>query len=401
MKRGKLITVFCLISLCLCGCSVHMEDVRTLINGRSSLARNRESGREDAKDEAAREAIGLSDNELWESSRWQDGGFCYDRISEDDRRLYAELYTILMNHAENIKLSSLDADQTDRVFQYVCDDHPELFFIDGYSMSKYTSNEEVTALYFTGKYTKSAEESRLLKEQIDQYTNRCFEEMPDTWDEYEKAKYIYEYLILNTEYDTNAPDNQNICSVFLNGRSVCQGYAKAAQYLLKQAGIECALVSGTVKGGEPHAWNLMKLNGTWCYMDVTWGDASYRGADGESLQMNGINYDYLGADDEQMNRTHRLVTNLSLPACDSLENFYFVREGNYLTERDLSQVEDVFEKAYENGQESVAIKCGSEDVYAFLMDELITKQGWVDYLKGSRSIRYVRMDDNLTLICYL
>ena len=59
-----------------------MEDVRTLINGRSSLARNRESGREDAKDEAAREAIGLSDNELWESSRWQDGGFCYDRISE-------------------------------------------------------------------------------------------------------------------------------------------------------------------------------------------------------------------------------------------------------------------------------------------------------------------------------
>ena len=117
--------------------------------------------------------------------------------------------------------------------------------------------------------------------------------------------------------------------------------------------------------------------------------------------MNGINYDYLGADDEQMNRTHRLVTNLSLPACDSLENFYFVREGNYLTERDLSQVEDVFEKAYENGQESVAIKCGSEDVYAFLMDELSTKQGWVDYLKGSRSIRYVRMDDNLTLICYL
>lgn len=387
-------------SLLLCGCSVDMEELRTLINGRDSLFESGKDAGQDAEDEAARHMTGLSENGLSESMQAQDGGFCYDRISGEDKQLYMEIYTILSNHAEDIKIRSLDADQADRVFQYVCDDHPELFFLDGYSMSKYTVNEEVTALYFSGKYTKAQEESLSLQKQIDERVSQCLAGMPDSSDEYDKAKYIYEYIIQNTEYDTGAPDNQNICSVFLNGRSVCQGYAKAAQYLLQQAGIECALISGTVKGGEPHAWNLMKLNGVWCYMDTTWGDASYREADGE-VHTDGINYDFLGADDEQMNRTHRAVTNLALPACDSLVNFYYVREGNYLTGNDMSQIREFFEQAYEKEQESVTIKCSGEDVYAFLIDELITKKGWVDVTGGSRSIRYVRLDDNLTLICYL
>lgn len=389
-----------MVPLLLCGCSADMEELRTLINGRDSRLESEEDARQDAEDEAARRSIGLSGNGLLEDGQAQDGGFCYDRISEADRQLYTELYTILSNHAEEIKIRTLNADQADRVFQYVCDDHPELFFLDGYTMSKYTANDEVTALYFSGRYTKSREESRDLQERVDDCVDECLAGMPDTPDEYEKAKYIYEYLIQNTEYDTNAPDNQNICSVFLNGRSVCQGYAKAAQYLLKQAGIECALISGTVKGGEPHAWNLMKLNGKWCYMDATWGDASYREADGE-VRTGGINYDYLGADDGQMNRTHHAVTNLTLPACDSLENFYYVREGNYLTGNDMSRIRGFFEQAYERDQDSVTIKCSGEEVYEFLLDELITKKGWVDVTGGNRSIQYVRLDDNLTLICYL
>lgn len=37
------------------------------------------------------------------------------------------------------------------------------------------------------------------------------------------------------------------------------------------AGLECRFVSGTADGGG-HAWNQVKVNGKWYYIDCTWDD---------------------------------------------------------------------------------------------------------------------------------
>ena len=106
-------------------------------------------------------------------------------------------------------------------------------------------------------------------------------------DQYAKAKYVYERVIDMTEYEVGSPDNQNICSVFINGRSVCQGYAKAAQLLLNRLGVKTTLVTGTVSAGDRpqarHAWNLTSVNGRDYFFDVTWGDSSFQQAASEEM----------------------------------------------------------------------------------------------------------------------
>ena len=93
--------------------------------------------------------------------------------------------------------------------------------------------------------------------------------------ERDKALALHDWLIDHAFYDTTytyfEPDG-----VLLHGTGVCASYSSAYQLLLKEAGIECLIVTGDARdpGGniESHAWNLIKADGVWGHVDVTWDD---------------------------------------------------------------------------------------------------------------------------------
>ena len=265
-----------------------------------------------------------------------------------------------------------------------------------YTYTEFTLGDILRKITFTGSYRYDQAEIAEKQRQIDNYVNRCLSGMPAGADDYTKVKYIYEYLIHHTEYDAAAEDNQNICSVFIEGRSVCQGYAKATQYLLNQAGVPATLVLGRVVGGEGHAWNLVQVEGQYYYVDTTWGDASYQAVGGaESYpgeKIPTINYDYLCVSTEQLNLTHTLDNVVELPECTSMAANYYVREGFYFTEWNEEQVERIFREEYEKGSAYVTLKCMSADVYRQMEDALITRQEVFRYLNCPEGV--VSYSDN-------
>lgn len=328
--------------------------------------------------------------------RESETGYAYSRLSGEKQELYLEIRDALVNFEEDVRLSSCDKTEISDVFQCVLNDHPEIFYVEGYTYTEYTLGDILKKITFTGSYRFKQEEVAEKQRLIDEYVDLCLSGMPENADDYTKVKYIYEYLIHHTEYDAAVGDNQNICSVFIEGRSVCQGYAKATQYLLNKAGIFATLVLGHVVGGEGHAWNLVQIDGEYYYVDTTWGDASYQ-AVGASTDHPGekiptINYDYLCVSTEQMNLTHTLDNVVELPECRSMAANYYVREGFYFTEWSDEQAERIFSEEYEKGSAYVTLKCVNEEVYRKMQEALIERQEVFRYLDCPEGI--VSYSDN-------
>lgn len=314
----------------------------------------------------------------------QTDSYAYRQLTENEQAVYIEILWSLLEFQENVTLSTQDQDEISRIFQCVLNDHPEIFYVEGYTYTKYTLGDILKKVTFTGTYKMGREEIAERQARIDAYVGRCLAGLPADADEYETVKYIYEYLIDHTEYDADSEDNQNICSVFLDGRSVCQGYAKATQYLLGQAGITATLVLGSVSSGEGHAWNLIQIDGEWYYVDTTWGDASYQVKGGTASypeeKMPHINYDYLCVTTEQLVKTHVIDNVVELPLCSSMDANYYVREGLYFTSMDEEQLQRIFREGYERGSAYITFQCASEEIYEKMQERLIDNQEIFRYL---------------------
>lgn len=396
-------------TLLLNGCSYEefareVRDYLQLNNEEQVLLRDEDSGAVSAREledveQAPAEAVdGLKEE--------QTQAFHYNRLSELEQKLYGEILYILQEHLEDIQISTTDSGEVEKVFQCVLNDHPEIFYVEGYTLTRYALGEELKMMTLSGTYSMTPETIEAKKQLIDSYVNQCFASLPTgEGSQYAIARYVYEYLIENTEYDAGAPDNQNICSVFITHRSVCQGYAKATQYLLQKAGIEATLIMGTVQNGEGHAWNLVKLDGENYFMDTTWGDASYQMTEG-SVQNAGslppINYDYLCVTTGQLSKTHTIEEVVPVPVCTAMTDNYYVREGLYFTELSKDRIADVFARAYERQSSYVTLKCSSREVYEEIRRFLIEEQGIFEFLNpDTGTVSYAENVEQLDLSFWL
>lgn len=407
--RGLMFTGLLAAILFLNGCSYEelaceVRDYLQLNNEEQVLLKDEDSGAVSAREledveQAPAEAVdGLKEE--------QTQAFHYNRLSEPEQKLYGEILYILQEHLEDIQISTTDSGEVEKVFQCVLNDHPEIFYVEGYTLTRYALGEELKMMTLSGTYSMTPETIEAKKQLIDSYVNQCFVSLP-TGDgsQYAIARYVYEYLIENTEYDAGAPDNQNICSVFITHRSVCQGYAKATQYLLQKAGIEATLIMGTVQNGEGHAWNLVKLDGENYFMDTTWGDASYQMTEG-SVQNAGslppINYDYLCVTTGQLSKTHTIEEVVPVPVCTAMTDNYYVREGLYFTELSKDRITDVFARAYERQSSYVTLKCSSREVYEEIRRFLIEEQGIFEFLNpDTGTVSYAENVEQLDLSFWL
>lgn len=333
--------------------------------------------------------------------------FALGSLSGAEAAWYHEMESILGSFGEGVRLSGeglragLAEEDIDRIFQCVLNDHPELFYVEGYSYVKYSREDEVTAIEFSGTYSMDSESALLRRQEIERAAEEILAGISPEASDYDKVKYVYDTIITATDYELQAQDNQNIYSVLVNHRSVCQGYAKTTQYLLNRLGVECTLVLGTVGNGEGHAWNLVKVDGSYYYVDTTWGDASYQlgetdGAAG--FGMPAISYDYLNITTEDLTRTHAIGGEVPMPVCTAREANYYVREGAWFDCVDSEQLRQFFDRTAAASRTDVTVKCADVFCYEEMIRFLIDGQKIFDFWKDAGShIAYAKNENQLSL----
>lgn len=303
--------------------------------------------------------------------------YAYSTLNETEKMVYNQMADCLLGFAAEVTLSTHIEDEAEQAFHCLMSDHPEIFWCSAYELTTYNISGVDSKYTFRPVYAMTQQEAAQYQAKIDAYVSACMTGVNGMTDEYEIAKYFYEYIIRNTDYNSAAENNQNICSVFVDGESVCMGYSKAFQYLLQQTGIQSSIVSGTSEN-EAHAWNLVRLNGIYSYVDITWGDPEFT-----QVEADYIDYTFFGITQEELLKTHGIDNVYELPECTSTSLNYFRVEGLYLDVFDKTVVANMIERQFET-QSYIAIQCKDDEVYQQLYNYLIDQSNISRFITGSK-----------------
>lgn len=214
----------------------------------------------------------------------------YELLSAKEKKLYGQIYENCINYKTTfVPNVNVNKDEFIQTIAAVYNDHPEIFWLNTNYSYKYLDNGKIVQIILSYNYLINDIDNakNIFEKKINTIVNGANQLSTN----YDKEKYVHDYLINNTSYDVNAKINQSAYSAIVNGRSVCAGYSRAFQYIMNLIGIPTYYVTGYSSG--EHAWNIVKLDDGYYNVDVTWDDK------------NGISYSYFNLTDNDISSTHK------------------------------------------------------------------------------------------------
>ena len=269
------------------------------------------------------------------------------RLVDPDEALYALLYDAAIAFEEEVDIAhlgytsaALEAEISRFFFA-----NPELFYVDnGYSV--YTSAGESLVHKIKLRYLTTYDQAQTQLAFYNNVLDTVVAGIPDGASDFDKVLYLHDYLVQNYAYDyaglaeenaTGNPVAVRDAYTFFQGKvGVCQAYMLGMIALCEEAGIPCLPVTSEEM---EHAWNLVKLDGEWYHVDVTWDDAGgeqsavypsyisykYFLLSGEALYNSGRTASWLASESTQSNKYDAAVWRaVTTPLCKNGTEYFCV-----------------------------------------------------------------------------
>lgn len=285
-------------------------------------------------------------------------------LSEEEQQVCRQIYSGFRNFETKINITE-DVISSEDICSFIvlCTScAPELDYIgQEYTVSM---NEDGYVVALEVDYELNREQAAKRQNDLEARVDEIMSGVSAGMSDYDKVKYFHDTIIKNCDYDDSRESCYTAYGCLVEGKAVCEGYAKAMLVLCERAEIGCLPVVGQGYEGDsaqPHIWNKVLIDGEWYGFDLTWDDpVSDMGADY-------IRYDYFGLDDAEMDSDHEADENkyLYYPEAVSDEADYFVKNNCYV--QDVYSSLDIMENAVRNAmgadEDYVRIKCSDEETY--------------------------------------
>ena len=262
----------------------------------------------------------------------------YSQMTVNEKTAYTRLKTAAVNFENSVNVADLNltVDEAIALIRCFAADHPQYFWISDHVSTMYNPDtNKATAcvmLYSDGTVTddmkgKTADRNKIKnrKAEVENKVKDIIKKIGSDWSDYDKEKYIHDYLVDTIKYNQNVAQNPitdgnvhqalDAYGALIGKSAVCEGYAKAFQYLCYEVGINANQVHG-----PDHEWNVVKLDGEWYQIDVTWDDPIVNGG-----SVNMKTYDFFNLTTKQMlAKEHSIDPNspLKVPNCTATKNKY-------------------------------------------------------------------------------
>ncbi len=306
--------------------------------------------------------------------------YYFSRLSSKEKQAYNNILAEIESMPADIEVPSLNQTELTTVFEALLYDNPYLFFL---GRSCTITKKGITS-YFNAEYIMTVSEYNQKKQELTEISAEVLKSFKAK-SELETELYIHDYIVTNCSYENNgAEDESNAYGALLGKSAACEGYSKAAKVLFDMAGIDCYVISGMSDDfngrQESHMWNIVKINGNYYHLDLTWDDPVGAGSENK----NGLIYTYFNITDEEIKKTHSDFTSANI--CTATADNYFVIKGllfSTYNENTKSKIAKGIAAAADDGRTILEIKFSGPDVYAQAFTGLFQSQQIYDILTAA------------------
>lgn len=261
--------------------------------------------------------------------------YYYRNLSSTEQEAYRIICAELPSFPKKIEVPFLTTGGLKDVFTAVSYDNPEFFFLAyNYSFSRTGAYN-----YFEPKYvmTKTEYKSRLIRLRL--AADRFLRGAPRNGSDYDKELYVHDKLVADTEYQTGDADMiYTAYGSLVNRRANCEGYARAATYLLKKLGVRSYVATGTATrrdgSQENHMWNVVMVSGRPYMMDATFDDYGIENDSRANGRGNGASHVYFNLSWPDISKNHALDDEDLGNPCRYEDQMYFIKNGLYFDSYD-------------------------------------------------------------------
>ena len=243
----------------------------------------------------------------------------YGMLSENELQLVNRWCDSLQLFKYHISLPKIvGVQQLQKVGKLLLENAPSLFCIQGFQF--YTTS---TAIEIQPMYSLSRQEAEVLLAECEEQRTNLLHRV-NAADTYDSVLQIHDIISRNIRYVAgDNPELHSIVGPLTKRMGVCEGYAKTLKYILDAMSIPSIVIVGSgynqlANQEEPHAWNLVQIDGEWTHIDLTFDT---------TIREHGVpRYDYFGLPNEEVLKDHKYDVSL-YPEAKSKRLSYYERNG--------------------------------------------------------------------------